>query len=69
MTQSLIVWNALTKAAAEKDKTIADIVVGAKAPPSAWNILKSMVDDNSSERTKEQAKKKIEELSMKIRNL
>ena len=69
MTQSLIVWNALIKAAAEKDKTIADIVVGAKAPPSAWNILKSMVDDNSSERTKEQAKKKIEELSMKIRNL
>ena len=68
MTQSLIVWNALTKAA-EKDKTIANIVVGAKAPPSAWNILKSMVDDNSSERAKEQAKKKIEELSMRIRNL
>ena len=65
MTQSLIVWNK----AAEKDKTIADIVVGAKAPPSARNILKSMVDDNSSETTKEQAEKKIEELSVRIRNL
>ena len=32
--QSLVVWSALTKAA-EKDKTIADIVVGAKAPSEA----------------------------------
>ena len=68
MTQSLIVWNALAKAV-EKGKTITDIVVGAKAPPSAWNILKSMVDDNSSERAKEQAKQKFEESSMRIRNL
>ena len=42
MAQSLTVWNTLTKAV-EKDKTIADIVIGAKAPSSAWKILKSMV--------------------------
>ena len=32
--QSLVVWSALTKAV-EKDKTIADIVVGAKAHSEA----------------------------------
>ena len=32
--QSLVVWSALTKAV-EKYKTIADIVVGAKAPSNA----------------------------------
>ena len=42
MTESLTVWNALIKAV-EKDKTIAEIVVGAKAPSEAWKILKSMV--------------------------
>ena len=57
VTQSLTVWNALTKAV-EKDEIIADIVVGAKAPSKAWKILKSMVDDDSSERVREQAKKK-----------
>ena len=36
--QSLVVWSALTKAV-EKDKTIADIVVGAKAPLEARKIL------------------------------
>ena len=55
--QSLVVWNALTKAV-KKDKTIADIIVGVKAPLEAWKILKSMVDDDSSKRVKEQAKKK-----------
>ena len=63
MTQSLAVWNALTKAV-EKDKTIADIVVRAKAPSSAWKILKIMVDDDSSKRAKEQAKKNSEGSSM-----
>ena len=48
----------------EKDKTIADIVVRAKAPSEAWKILKNMVEDDSSERAKEQAKKKFEGLSM-----
>ena len=42
--KSLIVWSALTKAV-EKDKVIADIVVGAKAPSEAWIILNSMIDD------------------------
>ena len=56
-------WNGLTKAV-EKDKTIANIVVGAKAPSEAWNILKSMVEDDSSERVKEQAKKNFKVLSM-----
>ena len=64
VAQSLTVWNGLTKAV-EKDKTIADIVVRAEAPSEAWKILKSMIeDDDSSERTKEQAKKNFEELSM-----
>ena len=45
--QSLTVWNGLTKVV-EKDKTIADIVVRAKAPSEAWKILKRMVEDGSS---------------------
>ena len=40
--QSLVVWSALTKAV-EKDMMIADIVVGAKAPSEAWEILNSIV--------------------------
>ena len=39
--QSLVVWSALTKAV-EKDKAIADIVVGGKAPSEAWKILNSI---------------------------
>ena len=53
--QSLTAWNALTKAV-ENDKTIADIVVGAKAISEAWKIFKKMVRgkgvDDSSERAK-----------------
>ena len=60
--QSLVVWSVLAKAV-EKDKTIADIVVGAKAPSEAWKILNSMVKNDSSERTREQAKKNFEGLS------
>ena len=41
--QSLVVWSALTKAVG-KGKTI-----------SAWNILNSIVEDNSSNRAREQA--------------
>ena len=63
MAQSLTVWNGLTKAV-EKDKSIADIVVRAKAPSEAWKILKSMIEDDSSDRAKEQAKKNFEGLSM-----
>ena len=63
MAQSLTVWNGLTKAV-EKDKSIADIVVRAKAPSEAWKILKSMIEDDSSDRGKEQAKKNFEGLSM-----
>ena len=63
VAQSLTVWNGLTKAA-EKDKSIADIVVRAKAPSEAWEILKSMVEDDSSDRAKEQAKKNFEGLNM-----
>ena len=61
--QSLTVWNGLTKAV-EKDKRMAYIVVRAKAPSEAWKILKSMVEDDSSERAKEQAKINFEGLSM-----
>ena len=61
--QSLVVWSALTKAV-EKDKTKADIVVGAKVPSEPWKILKSMVDDDSSERFREQTRKNFEGLSM-----
>ena len=61
--QLLVVRSAQTKAV-EKDKTIADIVVGVKAPSEAWNILNSMVEDDSSERAREQAKKNLEGLSM-----
>ena len=62
--QTLVVWRALTKAV-ERYKMIADIVVGAKAPSEAWNILNSMVDDDNSDRARELAKKQFEELSMK----
>ena len=62
VAQSLTVWNGLTKAV-EKDRTIADMVV-AKAPSSAWKVLKSTVEDDSSERAREQAKNQFEELSM-----
>ena len=51
VAQSLTVWNGLTKAV-EKDKSIADIVVRAKAPLEAWKILKSMVEDDNSDRAK-----------------
>ena len=63
VSQSLSIWSALTKAV-EKDKTIADIVVGAKVPSPAWKILTSMVEDDSSERVREQTKKNFEGLSM-----
>ena len=59
VAQSLTVWNGLTKAV-EKDKSIADIVVRAKAPSEAWKILKSMVEDESSDRAIEQAKENSE---------
>ena len=58
--QSLTVCNGLTKAV-EKDKTIADIVVRAKAPSEAWKILKSMVEDDSSERANKKAKKTLKD--------
>ena len=61
--QSLVVWSALTKAV-EKDKPIADIVVGAKAPSEAWKMMNSMVEDDNSDRARELAKKQFEELSM-----
>ena len=48
----------------KRQDDLADIVVGAKAPSSAWKILKSMVDDDSSERAREQAKENFEGLSM-----
>ena len=63
VAQLLTVWNGLTKAV-EKYKTIANIVVGAKAPSEAWKILKSMVEGDRSEWTKEQAKNNFEGLSM-----
>ena len=63
VAQSLTVWNGLTKAV-EKDKSIAEIVVRAKALSEAWKILKSMVEDDNSDRAKEQAKKNFEGLSM-----
>ena len=51
VAQSLTVWNGLTKAVGN-DSSIADIVVRAKAPSEAWKILKSMVEDESSDRAK-----------------
>ena len=63
VAQSLTVWNGLIKAV-EKDKSVAEIVVRAKAPSEAWKILKSVVEDDNSDRAKEQAKKNIEGLSM-----
>ena len=63
VAQSLTVWNGLTKAV-EKDKSVAEIVVRAKPPSEAWKILKSMVEDDNSDRAKEQAKKNFEGLSM-----
>ena len=63
VAQPLTVWNGLTKAV-KKDKSVAEIVVRAKAPSEVWKILKSMVGDDSSDRAKEQAKKNFEGLSM-----
>ena len=63
VAQSLTVWNGLTKSV-EKDKSVAEIVVRAKATSEAWKILKSMVEDDNSNRAKEQAKKNFEGLSM-----
>ena len=63
VAQSLTVWNGLTKAV-EKDKSVAEIVVRAKAPSEAWKIQKNMVEDDSSDRAKDQAKKNFEGLSM-----
>ena len=63
MEQSLVIWSTLAKVF-EKDKTIADIVVGAKAPSEAWKILTSMVEYDSSERAREPVKKNFEESSM-----
>ena len=63
VARSLIVWNGLTNAV-ENDKSVAEIVVRAKTPSEAWKILKSMVEDDSSDRAKEQAKKNFEGLSM-----
>ena len=60
VAQSLTVWNGLTKAV-NKDKTIVDIVVRAKAPSEVWKILKSMVEDDSSERAKAQAQKTLKD--------
>ena len=59
MAQSLAVWNGLTKAV-EKDKTIADIVVRAKAPSEARKILKSMVEDDNNDRAREMTKKQFD---------
>ena len=61
VAQSLTVWNGLMKAA-EKDKSVADILVRAKAPSEAWKILKSMVKDDNSNRAKERAKKTLKHL-------
>ena len=61
--QPLVVWSAQTKAV-EKEKTIADIVVGAKAPSEARKIQDSMVEDDNSHRAGELVKKQFDELSM-----
>ena len=61
--QSLVVWSALTKVV-EKDTTIANIVVGAKAPSEAWKILNSMVENDNNDKARELAKKQFEDLSM-----
>ena len=58
VAQSLTKWNDLKKAV-ERDKSIADIVVRAKAPSEAWKILKSMVEDESSERARRADQEKL----------
>ena len=61
--RSLVIWSALTKVV-EKDTTIANIVVGAKALSEAWKILNSMGENDNSDKARELAKKQFEELSM-----
>ena len=56
VAQSLTVWNGLTKAV-EKYKSVAEIVARAKAPSEAWKMLKSMVEDDSSDRAKSRPRK------------
>lgn len=43
---------------------IPDMVMGAKSPTQAWNILTSMVEDQNSNYGKESAKKSFELLAM-----
>ena len=52
--KSLCVWAALTKAV-ERDRSISEIVMNAKAPSQAWVILTSMVDDDNSTHARENA--------------
>ena len=47
-----------------EDKTIADVVVGGKIPSEAWKIPKNSVDDDDSEKAREQAKKHFKEFNM-----
>ena len=50
--QSLVVWSALTKDV-EKDTTVANVVVGAKALSEAWKILNSMVENDNSAKARD----------------
>ena len=52
LKQSLVVWSALPEVV-EKDTTIANIVVGVKAPSEAWKILNSMVENDNSDKARE----------------
>ena len=58
-------YGALNKAV-EGDRSISDIVMNAKSPSQAWNILTSMVEDQKSNHAKEIAENEFESLSMII---
>ena len=62
---SLCVWSPLTKAI-EKDRSISETVMNAKAPSPAWAILTSMVEDQNGTHARENAENDFESLSMTV---
>ena len=62
--QSNAVWTGLVKGI-EKDKTLLDVVITAGSPSEAWEILLSLVGENS-EIAQDKVKKEFEELSFEV---
>ena len=62
MKKSLSVWSGLTKAVEKDYRTIADMVVKAKSPSAAWEMLNSMIEDDESEFARDEARMELKRL-------